>query len=107
MPAVVCRMEPLRNRLTPAACLPDDAARATLIGRAWLPAASGPALVRIAEDGVYDLSRVAPTATAFFELPDPIGAIRRARSPRPIAALADVLANSAADVNDPTAPYFL
>src|SRR5204862_1661049 len=54
-----------------------------------------------------DLSRVAPTASALFELPDPIGAIRRAHAAKPVAALADVLANSAADANDPAAPYFV
>jgi len=97
----------LTARLTPAACMPADAARAMLVGRAWLPAAAGPALVRVAEDGIYDLSRVAPTASALFELPDPIGAIRRARAAKPVAPLADVLANSAADANDPATPYFV
>ena len=99
-------METLRNRLNPAACMPEDAARATLVGRAWLPEAEGPALVRVAPDGVFDLSRVAPTASALFELPDPVDAIRRT-PPAPIGSLEDVLANSAADANDPAAPHFL
>jgi fumarylacetoacetate (FAA) hydrolase family protein len=37
----------IRDRLTSARCLPGDAARALLIGRVWVPALNGPALVRV------------------------------------------------------------
>ena len=75
-------MEALRTRLTLAACLPEDADRALLIGRVWLPNAAGPALVRVTKDAVIDLSRVAPTSSGLFELDDPVAAIRDASSAR-------------------------
>ena len=97
----------LRNRLTIALCLPEDGDRALLVGRVWLPDAAGPALVRVAPDGVYDLSRVAATASALFELGDPVGAIRAASSLPRIGALADLLANSAAGEFDERMPSFV
>jgi fumarylacetoacetate (FAA) hydrolase family protein len=100
-------MEPMRSRLTATACLPADHARAVLIGRVWLPEAEGPALARITSDGVYDLSKVAATASELFERDDPVGALRAAGPLPRIAALADVLANSAVDGRDPAAPWFL
>ncbi len=100
-------MESLRQRLTAASCLPDKPDGAMLIGRAWLPAAGGPALVRVTPSDVHDLSRVAPTASALLELDDPVGAIRRAGALPRIGALADVLANSAAAEHDERWPRFL
>jgi len=100
-------VEPLRNRLTPAACLPEDRDRAMLVGRVWLPAAGGPALVRVTVDGIFDLSRVAATASALCELGDPVGAIRSAGALPRLGALADVLANSAAGAGDERLPRFL
>lgn len=42
--------------------LPADAQRATLIGRVWLPAVKGPALVRVQGDHLIDISRHAATS---------------------------------------------
>jgi fumarylacetoacetate (FAA) hydrolase family protein len=47
--------------------LPDDAAQATLIGRLWLPG-TGPVLVRVTPQGVYDLSTLALTCSDLLEL---------------------------------------
>ena len=47
--------------------LPQDAAQATLIGRLWLPG-TGPVLVRVTPDGVYDLSSLALTSSDLLEL---------------------------------------
>ncbi len=99
--------ESLSARLTAAACLPADCGRAVLVGRAWLPAAAGPALVRITASDVYDLSSVAATASGLFELDDPVGAIRHASALPRIGATADLLANSAADAVDDRLPWFL
>ena len=46
--------------LIPARILPEDGCAGTLIGRAWLPG-EGPAIVLVREDGVFDISRAAPT----------------------------------------------
>ena len=71
-------MESLRARLTVAACLPEDHGRAMLIGRAWLPAVGGPALVRVTASDVLDLSGVAATSSGLLEQDDPVRAIRGA-----------------------------
>jgi fumarylacetoacetate (FAA) hydrolase family protein len=47
--------------------LPSDAAQATLIGRLWLPG-TGPVLVRVTAEGVYDLSSLALTCSDLLEL---------------------------------------
>jgi len=97
----------MNDRLTISACLPEDRDRALLLGRVWLPAAAGPVPVRIDGDDVRDLSGLAATASELLELDDP-GARIRAAGPLPrIAALADVLANSAAGRRDERAPWFL
>ena len=49
--------------------LPSDAAQATLIGRLWLPG-TGPVLVRVTPEGVYDISSLALTCSDLLELND-------------------------------------
>ena len=67
----------MQQRLTPAAVLPEDHARAVLIGRAWVPAARGPVPVLVREDGLYDLRGVAPPVSHLLELASPAAAARR------------------------------
>jgi fumarylacetoacetate (FAA) hydrolase family protein len=93
--------------LTSIRCIPDDHARATLIGRVWLPDAAGPALVHVDGDAVCDLSSVAATSSELLELDDPVGAIRGARSLPRLGSLADVLANSAPERQTPGTPWLL
>jgi fumarylacetoacetate (FAA) hydrolase family protein len=99
--------ENMDERLSVAACLPDDRERALLIGRAWLPANEGPALVGVRGDTVVDLSRVAATASAFFEVDDPVAAIRAASAQTLPASLAEMLANSAWNRRNNDTPWFL
>src|SRR6266536_2860946 len=96
----------MNDHLTAARCLPEDRERAVLIGRAWL-AAAGPAVVCIRGDELFDLSRVAATTSALLELADPLAAIDAARELPRIAPLADVLANSAWERREESAPWFL
>ena len=97
----------MKARLTPAQALPVDALDATLVGRAWLPAVGGPAPVVVQREDVYDLSRVAATSSALLALDDPLAAIRAAGSLPRVGAVADVLANSAADTRDVRAAWLL
>ena len=55
--------------------LPHDAAQATLIGRLWQPG-TGPVLVRITPDEVFDLSELALTCSDLLELPDAAARVR-------------------------------
>jgi len=88
-------------------CLPEDRQHAELIGRLWLPTEQGPALVRVHNDAVFDLSRVATTSSELLNLDDPVAAIRGAGSLRRIGSTSDLLANSWADRRDARAPWFL
>jgi len=97
----------MKNRLTIDGCLPEDRARALLVGRLWQPEVAGPVLVRIEGDDVRDLSGVAATASELLELDDPVVRIRAAAPLPRVASLAEVLANSAAGDRDERAPWFL
>ena len=55
--------------------LPHDAAQATLIGRLWQPG-TGPLLVHITPDEVFDLSELAVTCSDLLELPDAAARVR-------------------------------
>jgi len=95
----------LHASLTPAVALPADAARATLVGRAWVEGL-GPVLVGVRPDGLVDLSRLAPTMTQLLELDDPAAAVRGFDAPR-LADTAAVLANSAHDAQAPGLPWLM
>lgn len=95
--------------LSPAPSLPRDAGRATLIGRLWQPGL-GPTPVAVKEDGLHDLTRLAPTISHLLELDDAAGAVQQAlrdnNAPR-IAALDAALANSDEARRDPELPWLL
>ena len=71
----------MQDYLTPAAALPADGTAGTLVGRAWLPGeVPGPGVVAIRDDGVFDLSRVAPTITDLLNADDPVALAGRPAS---------------------------
>ncbi|HTS52599.1 MAG TPA: fumarylacetoacetate hydrolase family protein [Burkholderiales bacterium] len=91
--------------------LPDDHARATLIGRAWVPGPlPGPSPVLIRDGDALDLSQVAPTCADLMNSDDPVAlattAVKSGRA-TPIGRVADMLANSAADRRDLSRAHFL
>lgn len=95
-----------RLTLTPENTLPADGLQGTLIGRCWLPGhPAGPAPILLREDGVYDLSRLAPTLSGLLELPDVLQRVQQADAPR-IANVEQLLANSGSDC-DQAQPYLL
>ena len=93
--------------LTSPSCLPDDHARAALVGRAWLPDAEGPAVIAVRGDAVYDVTGVAPTCSQLLELDNPVAALGRASSAPRIGSLQELVANSAPDRRDDGAPWLL
>jgi fumarylacetoacetate (FAA) hydrolase family protein len=97
----------MKERMTPDTCLPADRERALLVGRVWDPRAAGPTLVRASDDGVFDLSSVAPTLTALLEVPELAAAVRAARGLPRLGSMVDVLANSVFDARDASMPWLL
>jgi fumarylacetoacetate (FAA) hydrolase family protein len=95
----------MQQHLSPSAVLPADHERAVLIGRVWIEG-TGPVLVRVREEGLYDLSHIAATASQLLEMADPVGTVREYAVQR-IAATADVLANTAHDQRNPALPWLL
>jgi fumarylacetoacetate (FAA) hydrolase family protein len=95
-----------KPHLDPAWTLPADGTTGTLVGRAWLPAVEGPAVVAVRADGLHDVSRAFPTMRDLAEARDPAGAVAAAKGER-IGALADVLANTPEDGREQTKPWLL
>lgn len=85
--------------------LPEDHQNATLIGRIWQPG-TGPVLVKVQADGVYDLSAVAATSSQLLELDDPAAKVAQASLPR-LSSLEALLANADAATRDATRPWLL
>ncbi|MBU0725270.1 MAG: fumarylacetoacetate hydrolase family protein [Alphaproteobacteria bacterium] len=86
--------------------LPQDADAATLVGRAWLPDADGPAVVTIREGRVIDVTRHWPTVSLLLSESDPTAALAQA-SGADIGAITDLLANSTPEAQDKSRPWLL
>jgi fumarylacetoacetate (FAA) hydrolase family protein len=99
-------MESLAGRMTAAETLPKDGTRGALAGRAWLPGVAGPAVVAVRADGVYDVSRVAPTMRDLCEADDPATLLRGSKGER-IGTLDAILANTPEARRDPHKPWLL
>lgn len=78
---------------TPSDLLPEDADRATLVGRVFVPEFAGPAVVVVRGDRVVDISATYPTMADLTEQPDVLAALREAPEDSSWA-LAEVLDNS-------------
>jgi fumarylacetoacetate (FAA) hydrolase family protein len=91
--------------------LPEDAAVATLVGRAWVPGPlGGPSPVAVLNGRAYDLSLVAPTCSQLICTPDVTAVVREAVSSgraQPVGEVPSMLLNSHADRRNPSQPYFL
>ena len=96
----------MRTRMTEATTLPVDGTRGALAGRVWRPDVGGPCVVAVREDGVYDISRSAPTMRDLAERPDAAEVVRTATGER-IGRLGDILANTPEDGRDPAKPWLL
>jgi fumarylacetoacetate (FAA) hydrolase family protein len=92
--------------LLAAQTLPADGTKGTLVGRAWLPGSpAGPSVVTIRGDGVWDITRAAPTMSDLLEADDPV-AVAQGKGTR-IGDTAALIANSVETGRDPKQPWFL
>lgn len=88
--------------------LPADGTKGTLVGRAWVPGSpAGPSVVAIRGDGVWDLSRLAPTMSDLLDAPDPALLARSTANVTRLGDTSAILANSAAEMRDPKLPWLL
>src|SRR5436190_21016580 len=72
--------------------LPADGFVGALAARVWRPDVSGPSVVAIREQGVFDVSTAFPTMRDLCETASPSQALRAAEGPR-LGALSDILAD--------------
>lgn len=89
-----------------ATLLPDDKTAGALVGRVWLPAASGPSVVAVRDSGVYDITSHFPTVSALAEQTNPAAASRAAKGPL-VGDLDAIAANTPPDKRDPGRPWLL
>jgi fumarylacetoacetate (FAA) hydrolase family protein len=65
-------------KLTASDILPEDGCAGALVGRLWVEgAALGPCTVLVKDEGLCDLSALAPTMSDLLDLPDPAAQVRR------------------------------
>ncbi len=92
--------------LNPTSTLPADGTAGTLVGRVWRPELSGPSVVAIRADGVYDISRSFSTMRDLCEAPDPAAGVAGAQADR-VGDLAALLANTVESKRDTSKPWLL
>ena len=94
---------------TAAEILPDDAQSATLVGRAWVPAVSGPSVVVLRGPEVVDVSAVFPTMRALTESVDPGAAATAAAAAfgTRIGTIDELVANTPPETRDAQQPWLL
>lgn len=96
-----------RPRLSAAACLPADADRALLIGRAWVPAEEGPSVIAVRGEHAVDLTRAHPTVSHLLNAAKPADVRAAVNGAPALAKLDDVVANSTEGRRDLSRPWLL
>jgi fumarylacetoacetate (FAA) hydrolase family protein len=94
---------------TAAEILPDDAESATLVGRAWVPAVSGPSVVVLRGAEVVDISDAFSTMRALTESADPAAAATAATaaSGTLLGTIDELVANTPPETRDADRPWLL
>lgn len=95
----------MAQAFTTQAHLPEDHHQAILIGRIWQPG-TGPVLVKVQADGVYDLTSLAATSSQLLELDQPAALVAQADLPR-LTTLEALLANADITTRDTAQPWLL
>jgi len=93
--------------LASASVLPEDAERATLVGRIWDPAVNGPTPILIRRGEAIDISRIAPTSSALLELERIAVVLQSAAGLPTIGRIDQLIANSDERHRDPMRPWLI
>jgi fumarylacetoacetate (FAA) hydrolase family protein len=88
------------------ATLPQDSARAILVGRMWRPEFDGPSVVALRDGRLFDITAGYPTIRDLCEAENPAAALRDAGGEL-VGPLEDVLANTAPGTRDPSRGWLL
>jgi fumarylacetoacetate (FAA) hydrolase family protein len=86
--------------------LPDDGFAGSLAARVWRPDVSGPSIVAVRGDGVFDISAHYPTMRDLCEASTPAEALRTAQGPR-LGGLDDILAHTPREARASGSPRLL
>jgi fumarylacetoacetate (FAA) hydrolase family protein len=86
--------------------LPKDHDRATLLGRAWIPALQGPAVVALRHGQVWDVTKTFPTVRDVCEAADPATALAAAQGEL-IGTTEFLLRNTSSAERDSAVPWFI
>jgi fumarylacetoacetate (FAA) hydrolase family protein len=97
-------MTDFRTALRPA--LPDDAGRATLVGRVWRPDVGGPSVAVLRDGMLVDVTAAFPTLRDLCEAADPVAAARAATG-ETLGSFDAVLANTPPEDRDRAKPWLL
>jgi fumarylacetoacetate (FAA) hydrolase family protein len=84
----------------------DQEFEGAYVARVWDPEVQGPSVVRIEKNGVWDISRAAPTLSSVLEAPAPADFLRQAQGKR-ICSVEDVLNNSWFEGRNRSKPWLL
>ncbi|ACB34721.1 conserved hypothetical protein [Leptothrix cholodnii SP-6] len=85
--------------------LPDDGLAGTLVGRVWI-GGTGPAVVALRPEGVFDLSAAYPTMSTLLDTAQPAEAVRQAAGQR-LCSVDELLANSLPGARHEALPWLL
>ncbi len=96
----------MRERLTVAKTMPEDAAKAALAGRVWRPDVNGPSVVAIRGGNVVDITATVATMRDLCERPDAAKITREALG-ESIGTLDAMLLNTPEATRDPKQPWLL
>ena len=96
----------MRERLTAAKSLPEDAPSAALAGRVWRPDLAGPSVVAIRGGEIVDITGAVATMRDLCEAPEPATIVRQAKGPS-IGTLDAILANTPEATRDASKPWLL
>jgi fumarylacetoacetate (FAA) hydrolase family protein len=96
----------MRALMSQELALPADRVAGALAGRIWRPDLGGPSIIALRPDGVYDITRLAPTMRDLCEAADPVTLVRAGSGER-VGSLAAILANTPEEDRDVTQPWLL